>query len=54
MNPNYGRPATGTASANCHLGTRTEVSNIYRARTQSTSPRNGSLVPRLWFAITPD
>jgi hypothetical protein len=33
MNQNYCRPATGTASANCRLGTRTEVSSIYRART---------------------
>jgi hypothetical protein len=28
--PNHCRPATGTASANCRLGTRTEVSGIYR------------------------
>ena len=33
MNPNYCRPATGTASANCRPGTRTEMSSIYRART---------------------
>jgi hypothetical protein len=35
MNPNYCRPATGTASANCRPGTRTEMSSIYRARTGS-------------------
>lgn len=34
-NPNYCRPATGTASANCHPGTRTEVSSIYRDRTDA-------------------
>jgi hypothetical protein len=33
MSPNYCRPATGPASANCRQGTRTEVSSIYRART---------------------
>ena len=30
---NYCQPATGTASANCHLGTGTKVSGIYRTRT---------------------
>jgi len=33
-NPDYCRPATGTASANCRLGTRTEMSSIYRDHTQ--------------------
>ncbi len=33
MDPNYCRPATGTASANCRPGTRTKMSSIYQART---------------------
>jgi len=38
MNPNYCRPATGTRSENCRLGTRTKMSSIYRARTEHDLP----------------
>jgi hypothetical protein len=45
MSPNYCRAATGTTSANCRPGTRTEMSSIYRARTQQLVELAEPLVP---------
>jgi hypothetical protein len=39
---NYCRPPTGTASATCRPGTGTQVSSIYRARTNSLRPERRS------------
>ena len=47
MNPNYCRPATGTASANCRPGTRTEVSSIYRARTSTWEEAISQIPPSM-------
>ena len=55
------QPPTGTASANCRLGTRTKVSSIYRARTADVNlaagigmaPNGRSSCSNYYFELDP-